>query len=545
MKQAIILFLFAAIAVYAEEPVLRAGIITDTHIGQTAESCSHVRKVFELFNVLKTDLIIHCGDIAELHYPAGYRHYRKIFNEVFAEPRPKELFSYAGHDCRGFKNDEEGYAIVKKEIGATNDIYDRLDLKGYPFLVFKQFPDLTKYEQMISQAEKDFPGKPVFVINHEPPVNTTYHSQFWGSPRLLQVLQKHPRVVQFTGHAHGSVRDERNIWQGKFTSVSAGCLQHWAGMLAGAPVYGKKSDGFLLLEVYPSKLLIRRFEYLTGKEYAPEKRWLIPLPFDEKNAPYNPEHLAHQSPAPEFPEKTVLHSRFHKGGLVLRFPEASGDVAEYRIELAEKRASGQWILFARHDQFSGFYLQKKPEYIQTVLPESYFTAGAQYRVRIFPVNFHNKSGAPLAAEFTAPELPQALAATEVIAPMKELPFTLDRTGTTPQIQNGFYALRNNAIAHLALPEDLFDNAPANAVFRLTADFCARQTAERPWAIIVVDQQRKKRATSRIGTVPGESGTMRYILEFKMPKPGTHYFLQFRGGGPGRIRFDRIRLERIR
>ena len=43
----------------------------------------------------------------------------------------------------------------------------------------------------------------------------------------------------------------------------------------------------------------------------------------------------------------------------------------------------------------------------------------------------------------------------------------------------------------------------------------------------------------------ESGTMRYILEFKMPKPGTHYYLQFRGGGPGRIRFDRIRLERIR
>ena len=129
--------------------------------------------------------------------------------------------------------------------------------------------------------------------------------------------------------------------------------------------------------------------------------------------------------------------------------------------------------------------------------------------------------------------------------MKELPFTLDRTGAAVQINNGFYTLPDGAAANLGLPENLFDEAPANAVFRLTADFHAKQTTDLPWAVIVVEKKRKTRATSRIGTVPGDCGTLRYVLEFKMKKTGTHYLLQFRGGGPGQIRFEKIRLERIR
>lgn len=226
--------LCAALAAFAltaaEEPILRAGIMTDTHIGETAESCAHVRKAFELFRAQKADLVVNLGDIANDHFPSGYRHYRRIFNEVFPEPRPAELFVFAGHDARGFRGtDDEAYKVVEKEIGASNSTYGKLVLKGYPFLVFRQGPDLERYERDIAQAEKEFPGKPIFVLNHEPPINTTYHSIYWGSRTLRPILERHSRVVQFTGHAHSSVRDERNIWQGKFTSISAGCLQHWGG----------------------------------------------------------------------------------------------------------------------------------------------------------------------------------------------------------------------------------------------------------------------------------------------------------------------------
>ena len=52
----------AAGFVRAGEPVLRAGIMTDTHIGETAESCAHVRKAFELFRAQKADLVVNLGN---------------------------------------------------------------------------------------------------------------------------------------------------------------------------------------------------------------------------------------------------------------------------------------------------------------------------------------------------------------------------------------------------------------------------------------------------------------------------------------------------
>ena len=126
----LIWLLTAVVSLCAEEPVLRAGFITDTHIGATAESCAHVRKAFEVFRDQKVDLIVHLGDIANVHNPAGYRHYRNIFNDVFAERKPEQIFAYAGHDAIGFKDVDEAYRIVEKEIGATNSIYAKRVLKG-------------------------------------------------------------------------------------------------------------------------------------------------------------------------------------------------------------------------------------------------------------------------------------------------------------------------------------------------------------------------------------------------------------------------------
>ena len=530
----------------AEEPILRAGIMTDTHIGQTAESCAHVRKAFEIFRAQKADLIVHLGDIANDHSPSGYRHYRRIFNEVFPEPRPPELFVFAGHDARGFRGTEdEAYKVVAKEIGARNSACGKLVLKGYPFLVFQEGPKLKRYEAEIAQAEKEFPGKPIFVLDHEPPVATTYHSLFWGSRKLRTVLERHPRVVQFTGHAHGSVRDERNIWQGKFTSISAGCLQRWDGVLVGAPAYGKKSDGMLLLEVYPAKLVIRRFEYLTGKEYGAEKRWVVPLPFDEKTAPYAPERRSASLPVPEFAPGANLKCGFEPAGLRLNFPEASDGVAEYRIGIEKADTSGKWTSFARYDQFSGFYLHASPKEWKILLSRGYFESGKRYRVTVAPMGFGGKYGKPLAVVFTAPAFPENRVVFDCADPMKELPFRLLRSGQDVPRQEGFYLL--NAPAELSLPESIWKNAPKNARFRLIADIRVKQSARRPWALWAFDPKNRLYLTVRIGTVPGDAGTMRYAADFQLDAPGdkTRCVIKFAGGDPGLVRFDRIRVERIR
>ena len=530
----------------AEDPILRAGIMTDTHIGQTAESCAHVRKAFEIFRAQKADLVIHLGDIANDHSPSGYRHYRRIFNEVFPEPRPAELFVFAGHDARGFRGtEEEAYKAVAKEIGAWNPACGRLVLKGYPFLVFQEAPKLRRYEEAIAGAEKEFPGKPIFVLDHEPPVDTTYHSLFWGSRKLRTVLERHPRVVQFTGHAHGSVRDERNIWQGKFTSISAGCLQRWDGMLVGAPAYGKKSDGMLLLEVYPGKLVIRRFEYLTGREYGAGKRWIVPLPFDGKTAPYAPERRSAALPVPEFVPGAALKTAFEPAGLRLRFPEASDGVAEYRIGIEKAGADGKWIPFARHDQFSGFYLHKPPKEWKILLNRGYFESGRKYRVTVAPMGFGGRYGKELATVFTAPAFPENRVVFDCADPMKELPFKSLRKGQDLPHQEGFYLLKTPA--ELTLPDGIWKGAPKNARFRLIADIRFRQSARRPWALWAFDPKNRFYLTVRICTVPGDAGMMRYATDFQLDAPGdgTRCVIKFAGGDPGLVRFGRIRVERIR
>ena len=70
-KLAILCVLVLACVVFAAEPILRVGLITDTHIGKTAESCAHVRVAFEQLKPLKPDLIVHLGDIAHEHYPTN------------------------------------------------------------------------------------------------------------------------------------------------------------------------------------------------------------------------------------------------------------------------------------------------------------------------------------------------------------------------------------------------------------------------------------------------------------------------------------------
>ena len=530
----------------AEEPILRVGIMTDTHIGLTAESCAHVRKAFELVRAQKVDLVAHLGDIANDHSPSGYRHYRRIFNEVFPEPRPAELFVFAIHDLRGFRGTaEEAYKVVEKEIGARNSAYAKLVLKGYPFLVFRQNPDLKRYEAEIARAEKEFPGKPIFVLTHEPPFDTTYHSIFWGSRKLRPILEKHPRVVQFTGHAHSSVRDERNIWQGKFTNISAGCLQHWDGMLAGARARSKKSDGMLLLEVYPEKLVIRRFEYLTGREYGAARRWVVPLPFDEKTAPYAPERRSASLPVPEFAPGASLKCAFETAGLRVRYPEASDGVAEYRIGIEKAGPDGKWIPLARCDQFSGFYLNAPPKEWNILLNRGYFESGKQYRVTVAPMGFGRRYGKPLAMVFTAPTFKENPVVFDCADPMKELPLKFVRKGQVVPQQEGFYLL--NADADLILPDHIWKGAPKNADFRLIADIRFKQSAKAPWAMLAFDPKQRHYLFVRICTVPGDAGMMRYAVDFRLPDPGdkTHCVIMFRSGDPGLVRFGRIRAERLR
>jgi hypothetical protein len=54
----------------------------------------------------------------------------------------------------------------------------------------------------------------------------------------------------------------------------------------------------------------------------------------------------------------------------------------------------------------------------------------------------------------------------------------------------------------------------------------------------------KNANNRIMTPSGDSGSLRYIIDFSKVSASYFYYLLVREGGTGKIRFDYVRIERI-
>ncbi|MBR2632264.1 MAG: hypothetical protein IKD29_02350, partial [Lentisphaeria bacterium] len=75
-----ILFVFAAVfagaALCASEPVMRVGLLTDTHIRAKKASCKLIESAYSFFRKQNVDLVINAGDIANVYDVQAYRNYR-------------------------------------------------------------------------------------------------------------------------------------------------------------------------------------------------------------------------------------------------------------------------------------------------------------------------------------------------------------------------------------------------------------------------------------------------------------------------------------
>ena len=174
-----------------EKPLLRIGIMTDTHIGETKASCGRVKLACELFRRQNVDMVAHVGDLADYHYPKGYAAYRSVVDEAFEglapEARPQELFVYAAHDTFAYggrqkrsewpKYIDEAYSDMQRLVRAPNGPYASGSIKGFPYVTFPQTGtkgvDWPRIEKMVADAVAANPGKPVFVFAHVPPAGTT------------------------------------------------------------------------------------------------------------------------------------------------------------------------------------------------------------------------------------------------------------------------------------------------------------------------------------------------------------------------------------
>ena len=403
-----------------EKPLFTAGFMSDTHVDPSPGSCDRVRAAYEFFKSKGVSLIANLGDIADRHYPEAYRAYRQVRESVYpdAASRPREVFLWAHHDRTHFRGRENGdytaaFEAAKPILGIGHEQIDRFEMGGYTFLIFPQWIDkrLDVYEKNIAEACAANPGKPVFVLNHVPPADTTEGTRGCRD-RERRILDRYPQVVVFSGHTHGTLRDERLIWQKGFVNVNLGCLSRWGGNFLGRVPPPVQVWTVAYLEFYRDRLVVRRFSLKDGSEIGADDPWTIRWGVDDGR--YAPEVRAKGAPEPKFPAGAVPAATADGDPMQsvnVTWPAGGPDrgVLGYRLRV-ETCGDGGWQTLAVRETCSDFCRETNERAARTFtdcLPAAFFDEGARYRFSVEPYGFYGKTGSRISAEWTAPKKAEA------------------------------------------------------------------------------------------------------------------------------------------
>ena len=532
-----ILCAVSVISAAEKKPILKVGFISDTHVTPNIASCRMLKEAWRFFAKNNCDMVVNCGDIADLPKEQAYRNYRNTLKELFpaTSKMPRELYIYANHDRIGIPDVDKAFADMKKQLEIPNDPYDFLVLKGYPFLVFPQFLDMERFEKTIAETIRKFPGKPVFVLDHVPPYNTVSHSKTWGHRERRDVMNKFPSAIHISGHVHGTVFNECHIWQGEFTAVNTGSL--FSGTVS-------------IMEIFKDKVIFRRYSLLDGKEYTTDGLWSIPWPFDPRKAPFRPRYRKDKSLPPAFSAGAKLNvsaASMPLKNVVIEIPSAAPALHYYMVAVERKNAAGKWELVCTK-KMNGDYWQlpsRRTPVLKRYLSGGYFDEGREHRITVTPFNFYGKKGKALQTIWKAPAKVKTKVLFESKDPMKELPFKSElKDGVPLKQEKGFY-LHNVHNARLEMPGHIWNNIPVGAHLRFTADIHTIQKGDlyRQWTILLRNPVPVENANHRIYTFSGEC-VNRYVIDFRMQNAAYKYYLLIREGDAGKLRFNYIKLEQL-
>ncbi|MDD4016802.1 MAG: metallophosphoesterase [Kiritimatiellae bacterium] len=542
------------------KPILKLGLITDTHVQTNNNNVQKMGEAWKLFRSEGVDLVANVGDIADQFSEKAYSQYSDTVEAAWprtAADHPREVYVFAFHDYYRYKGDPDRSAPRWKDaceeaaklLKSPNVLYDSFEMKGYPFVVMTQWSDFKVYEKMVSDAVKSHPGKPVFLFDHVPPFETVYNSRIWGDKQRYDILRKFPSVIDITGHVHQSLRIATSIWQGAFTVVNCGAIATWGGNLVGTAPERKSCYYAVIMDVFPDRLVLRRFDVRTKKELCADDRWVVPLPFAAETAPYSHARMAAAEPVPEFAagaRLTATPDMVPFNTFDLTFPEVRGRGAfEYRIEIARK-GGGEWKAYARHDIFTDFWLEdfEKRGPAKHSFPAGFFKTGETVRFSVTPVNAFGKCAKPITVDVAVPEKAQSGELVwKCVNPMAELKcMTGLKDGTQLKLVDGYYEHITHE-ARLILPNGVW-NGSAGTRFRFTIDMRMIQPGGGQWTLVLRNPTPMHNANQRIATPKGDSGLQRYVIEFVKPKDDYDYYFLVREGTPGRIRFESVMIEKI-
>lgn len=281
----------------------KVAVISDTQLPPTEDDLknddTYLKNLKNALTVIKNnnvDMILFAGDIGDLGTRFAFQTHVDAFDEVFGDDMPIVQNIMGNHD---FWNKNAFTAI--NHIKAFEDItgqspWTHYVVNGYHFIgaspnygsMKSGYRIAAKWlDKELEKASAESDGKPIFVMTHNQPKNTSYGSEDWGDVSLDSVLSKYPDVINFSGHVHYSLLDERSIWQGEYTVINTQSLSYTEleqGKENGTiPPDAEATPMGYIIDFSDDEFVIHRMNFADGNMGREEKTdmlWRFSLPYE-------------------------------------------------------------------------------------------------------------------------------------------------------------------------------------------------------------------------------------------------------------------------
>ena len=228
------------------EARLTIAAISDTHITKDL----YRRAVFapgveDISKNVKPDIFIVAGDCTDNGNEENWEGFKSVLDRHLRVPH--SIIALGNHDTWTSYDTPHDYEPAKVNflqyanaiMGTDYDrVYFTTEIEGYPFIVLGSEETCTGMmvsdEQLawldaaLAQAAQTHPGKPLFVINHQP-LNFTHavgdneHKHGIETPgaseKMRNILDSYPNVFYISGHQHYGLNTGKLDYPEGFTTV--------------------------------------------------------------------------------------------------------------------------------------------------------------------------------------------------------------------------------------------------------------------------------------------------------------------------------------
>lgn len=338
---------------------LKVGIISDTQLPPCKADLkrddtylTHLKKTLTILKNNNVDMIMFAGDIGDRGTRFAYRLYVNTLNEIFGSKKPIIQTIMGNHDYYNLniftaKNHVKTFKRITSKSPWTHYI-----VNGYHFIgaspnncsMHCGYEITSKWlDEELKTASKDSQGKPIFVMTHNQPADTCYGTDEWGDTSLNGVLSKYPNIINFSGHSHYSILDERSIWQGEYVVMSTQSLSYTeleSGKENGTiPPNAKATPMGYIMEIKSDKIDIHRMNFADGNMGTEQKSnmlWSFDLPY-KNDGKYSFDARKNRNTAPIIKDKNAsLNITKNKVQITFSAGEDDDFVHSYKVVVDDK-----------------------------------------------------------------------------------------------------------------------------------------------------------------------------------------------------------------